>query len=114
MTSSVSIQESIVVYVKEVASSSATELKMHSDNDERWQTFFDMQKTKIKATEKTEERLLMATNKNIMSPKQKAYFAEERRRITKERAARVKEAEAAAQLAATEEEKEEDADDADK
>ena len=49
-TSSVSIQESIVVYVKEVASCSATKLKMHGDNDERWQTFFDMQKTKIKAT----------------------------------------------------------------
>ena len=55
----------------------------------------------------------MATNKNIMSPKQKAYFTEERRRITVERAARVKEAEAAAQLAAEEEEQEEDADDAD-
>ena len=61
-----------------------------------------MQETKLKAQEKKEERLFMATNTSDMSPNQKAYFVAKRRRIQAEKTA----AEAAA-LDQSEEEGEE-------
>ena len=65
-----------------------------------------MQKNKLKAQEKKEERLFMATNTSDMSPNQKAYFVAERRRIQAEKAA----AKAAAFEESEEEGEEEEAD----
>src|SRR5664279_5627021 len=76
-----SIQDSIAEYMKEVSSSSTTKLKMHADNQERWDTYFAVQGHKLKGLEKIEERKIMSTNTSNMSPNQKAYFVEERRRI---------------------------------
>ena len=94
-----SIQESLKIFVAE---STAEKKKMQEASDKKWAFYFKMQKNKLKAQEKKEERLFMATNTSDMSPNQKAYFVSERRRIQAEKAA----AEAAA-LEESEEEGEE-------
>ena len=73
-----SIQESLKIFVAE---STAEKKKMQETSDKKWALYFKMQETKLKAQEKKEERLFMATNTSDKSPNQKAYFVAERRRI---------------------------------
>ena len=65
---SCSIQESVQLYVNEVAASSAQKKKLFDAAEKKWDTFIEMQKTKLKAHAKKEERLYMATNTSDMSP----------------------------------------------
>ena len=101
-----SIQESLKIFVAE---STTEKKKIQESSDKKWALYFKMQKTKLKAQEKKEERLLMATNTSDMSPNQKAYFVAERRRIQAEKMA----AEAAALNESEEEGEEGDEEDAD-
>lgn len=80
-----SIQESVKLYVAEVAAATAEKKKLQAMSDEKWKLYFNMQKAKLKNQEKKEERLVMATNTSGMSPNQKAYFVAERRRILTEK-----------------------------
>ena len=98
-----SIQETLKIFVAE---STAEKKKMQEASDKKWALYFKMQKNKLKAQEKKEERLFMATNTSDMSPNQKAYFVAERRRIQAEKTA----AEAAALDQSEEEGEEEEAD----
>ena len=79
-----SIQESVKLYVAEVAAATVEKKKLQAKSDEKWKLYFKMQRTKLKNQEKKEERLFMATNTTGMSPNQKAYFVAERRRIQAE------------------------------
>ena len=101
-----SIQESLKIFVAE---STIEKKKIQESSDKKWALYFKMQKTKLKAQEKKEERLLMATNTSDMSPNQKAYFVAERRPIQAEKMA----AEAAALDESEEEGEEGDEEDAD-
>ena len=82
-----SIQESVKLYIAEVAAATDEKKKLQAKSDEKWTLYFKMQETKLKNQEKKEERLFMATNTTGMSPNQKAYFVAERRRIQVEKAA---------------------------
>ena len=81
-----SIQESVKLYIAEVAASTDEKKKLQAKSDEKWKLYFKMQEAKLKNQEKKEERLFMATNTTGMSPNQKAYFVAERRRIQAEKA----------------------------
>ena len=78
------IQESVKLYVAEVAAAIVERKKLQAKFDEKWKLYFKMQEAKLKNQEK-KECLFMATNTTGMGPNRKAYFVSERRRILAEK-----------------------------